>query len=110
MDPYLVTMLLTCTALQLPLPVHVSALLALICGITCPAIGLRYIGLLQQDTLLEIKGYPFYDYDLVSACVEQNPCSIYSCRPHVAALIMRGLCSSHPRPCAAWFVHFPCQS
>ena len=23
MDPYLVTMLLTCTALQLPLPVHV---------------------------------------------------------------------------------------
>ena len=31
MDPYLVTMLLTCTALQLPLPVHVSAFLALIC-------------------------------------------------------------------------------
>ena len=31
MDPYLVTMLLTCTALQLPLPVHVSAVLALIC-------------------------------------------------------------------------------
>ena len=26
MDPYLVTMLLTCTALQLPLPVHVSAI------------------------------------------------------------------------------------
>ena len=24
MDPYLVTMLLTCTALQLPLPTHVS--------------------------------------------------------------------------------------
>ena len=31
MDPYLVTMLLTCTALQLPLPVHVSAILALTC-------------------------------------------------------------------------------
>ena len=63
MDPYLVTMLLTCTALQLPLRVHVSAFLALICVyFPSPAIGLLYLGLLQQDTLLEIKRSPFYDY------------------------------------------------
>ena len=45
MDPYLVTMLLTCTALQLPLPVHVSAFLALIC-VYSPLLqyGLRYVG------------------------------------------------------------------
>ena len=57
MDPYLVTMLLTCTALQLPLPVHVRPFInQLMCAFASAATDLCYMPCLRQIPWLPDKG------------------------------------------------------